>query len=43
MTSNSLSYQLLQGPVNIYLFKVNNKNTRKRGKICLKLARKALE
>ena len=30
-------------PLNIYLFKVNNRNTRKRCEICLKLIIKALE
>ena len=30
-------------PVNIHLFKVNNRNTRKRGEICSKLTIKTLE
>ena len=35
--------KLLAKPANIYLFKVNNRNTRKRCKICSKLTIKTSE
>ena len=36
-------YECLQDPANIYLFKVNNRNTRKSCQICSKLAIRAPE
>ena len=36
----SLAKFFLQHPTNIYLFKVNNRNTRKRWKVCSKLIKK---
>ena len=36
-------YEINTSPANIYLFKFNNRNTRKRCKICSKLTIKTLE
>ena len=36
-------YELREYPVNIYFFKITNRNTRKRYKICLKLTIKTPE
>ena len=41
--TNQVSWAFYEFPANVYLFKVNNRNTRKRCGICSKLTIKAPE
>ena len=43
MSQPTFTYSMTSFPAKMYLFKVNNRNTRKRGEICPKLTTKTPE